>query len=490
MIRKIRKLRNRNRVPEDQIEHLGSIRNRLWQSFAIYILIILLTIWMMQNVFLAAFYKNMKIAEIEETGKLITNEYLQDRSITSIIRSKTLDNSTRIQIVDGNGNVIYPNDWMGIFYSTSYNKKIINSILEGIPKAEGASELYDLKAFDDEYQSFIFASYLGEERGSDLYLMIVSAVEPIDSTVQIMRRQFPYIIASVFVLGMIVSYFVSQKLSEPIMKLNETAKELATGKYDINFPESGVYEVDQLSNTLNYATRELSKMDQMRVSIVANVSHDLKTPLTVIKSYSEMIKDISGDDKEMRNKHLDIIISEADRLTEMVNSILDVSKLEMQMEELDLEEINLREMTEKLIQRMDILRSEHNYQFEITGNSRGIINADESMITQVLYNFTSNAVSFAGPDKKIIFDIDEDEESITYSIIDHGRGIAESEKDKIWERYYTDHHNHVRNVVGTGIGLHIVRVVLEKHNFKYGVDSEIGKGSRFYFIAPKIKSHI
>lgn len=439
----------------------------------------------MQNVFLAAFYKNMKIAEIEETGKFITNEYLQQKTITSIIRSKTLDNSTRIQIVDGDGNVIYPNDWMGIFYSTSYNKKIINSILAGIPKVEGSSDLYDLKTYDDDYQSFIYASYLGEERGSDLYLMIVSVVEPIDSTVLIMRRQFPYIIGIVFVLGMIVSYFVSQKLSEPILELNETAKELAIGKYDINFPSSGVYEVDQLSNTLNYATKELSKMEEMRVSIVANVSHDLKTPLTVIKSYSEMIKDISGENKEMRDGHLDIIISEADRLTEMVNSILDVSKLEMQMDELNLEEISLRELTENLIQKLDVLRAKQNYEFVIEGNSEGLINGDQSMIYQVLYNFASNAVSFVGSDKKIIFEIQEDDKEVTYSIIDHGRGIPESEKEKIWERYYTDHHNHIRNVVGTGIGLHIVRVILEKHKFKYGVDSELGKGSRFYFVAPK-----
>ena len=485
MIRKIRKLKNKDLGPENQIEHLGSIRNRIWKYYAIYIVIILLIIWLMQNVFLAAFYKNMKIAEIEETGKLITNEYLQEKSITSIIRSKTLDNSTRIQIVDGDGNVIYPNDWMGIFYSTSYNKKIINNILAGIPKVEGASDLYDLKIYDDDYQSFIYASYLGEERGSDLYLMIVSMVEPIDSTVLIMRRQFPYIIGIVFVLGMIVSYFVSQKLSEPILELNEIAKELATGKYDINFPTSGVYEVDELSKTLNYATKELSKMDEMRVSIVANVSHDLKTPLTVIKSYSEMIKDISGGNKEMRDNHLDIIISEADRLTEMVNSILDISKLEMQMDDLKMEELSLRELTENLIYRLDILRTRQNYEFIIEGNSEGVINGDRSMMNQVLYNFASNAVSFVGPDKKIIFRIEEDDENITYSIIDHGRGIPDSEKEKIWERYYTDHHNHVRNVVGTGIGLHIVRVILQKHNFKFGVDSELGKGSRFYFIAPK-----
>lgn len=445
----------------------------------------------MQNVFLAAFYKNMKIADIEETGREITTEYLQDKSIESTIRTKSIDNSTRIQVVDGEGNVIYPNDWMGIFYATTYNREIINSILTDVPKVQGAHSLYDLKILDEDYQSYIYTSYLGtDDNRSDLYLMIVSMVEPIDSTIQIMRRQFPYIIGIVFAIGMIVSYFISKKLSKPVQDLNESAKELALGNYTTSFPSSGVYEIDQLSQTLNFATEELSKMEEMRVSIVANVSHDLKTPLTVIKSYSEMIKDITGDDKEMRDKNLDIIISESDRLTEMVNSILDVSKLEMQMDELEKEEMSLRDLTKNIISRLDVLKTKQKFEFSIEGDSEGWIYADPAMINQVLYNFASNAVSFVGKDKKIIFKIEEDEENITYSVIDHGRGIPEKDREKIWERYYTDRKNHIRNVVGTGLGLHIVRVILSKHGFIYGVDSEIDKGSRFYFIAPKKKKKI
>lgn len=467
---------------------LGSILNRIWKYFAFYIILILLIIWLMQNVFLTAFYKNMKIADIEETGRQITTEYLHDQPIEKTIRSKSIDNSTRIQVVDGDGNVIYPNDWMGIFYSTSYNREIISSILTDIPKVEGSNKLLELKILDDDFQSYIYTSYLGsDDYGSDLYLMIVSTVEPIDSTVQIMKRQFPYIIGIVLAIGMIVSYFIAKKLSKPVLDLNESAKELAHGNYDTSFPSSGVYEIDQLSQTLNYATKELSKMEEMRVSIVANVSHDLKTPLTVIKSYSEMIKDITGDDKEMRDANLDIIISEADRLTEMVNSILDVSKLEMQMDELNKKEMSLREKTEEIINKLDVFRTKHKIDFIIEGESEGWICADPQMMTQVLYNFTSNAISFVGPDKKIIFKIEEDEDNVTYSVIDHGRGINKEDKDKIWERYYTDRKNHIRNAVGTGLGLHIVRVILSKHAFKYGVESEIGKGSRFYFVASKLK---
>ncbi|MDO5028125.1 MAG: HAMP domain-containing sensor histidine kinase [Bacillota bacterium] len=428
----------------------------------------------------------MKIADLEERGRQITNDYIEGKSIEETIRKMSSDSTDRIQIVDGMGNIIFPNDWMGIFYFTSYNRDLINAVLASVPKVEGSHYVYPIKVLDDRYQTFIYASYLGQVEDRDLYLMIVSLVEPIDSTVQIMRRQFPYIIGIVLAIGMIVSYFISKKLSAPVLDLNKTTKDLALGKSDIKFKKSGVYETDQLADTLNFLTQELSKMEEMRVSIVANVSHDLKTPLTVIKSYSEMIKDITGDNEELRNQNLDTIISETDRLTEMVNSILNVSKLEMQMHELNPEELSLKEMTEDIISRLDILRQKQGYNFIIEGNSDGWIKADRSMIYQVLYNFASNAVSFVGPDKQIIFKIEEDQESVSYSVIDHGRGISKKDQEKIWERYYTDHHNHIRNVVGTGLGLHIVRVILKKHGFKYGVESQEGQGSRFYFIAPKI----
>lgn len=488
MIQIIQKLNKEKKVKKIKAEIVrGSILNRIWKYFVFYIVLILLIIWLMQNVFLTAFYKNMKIADLEEKGRQITNDYIQGKPIEESVRKMSGDSTNRIQIVDGDGNVIFPNDWMGIFYSTSYNKEIINLILSNVPKVEGSHNLYDLKVLDERYQSFIYTSYLGiDKEGSDLYLMIVSLVEPIDSTVQIMKRQFPFIIGIVFAIGMLVSFFISKKLSAPVLDLNDTAKELAQGKYDINFNKSGVYELDQLSQTLNYVTEELSKMEEMRVSIVANVSHDLKTPLTVIKSYSEMIKDITGENKELRDQNLDTIISETDRLTDMVNSILNVSKLEMQMDELDKKEFSLREITEDIISRLDVLRAKQNYEFIIEGENEGWIYADRSLIYQVIYNFASNAISFIGQDKKVIFKIEEEGDNIIYSVIDHGRGINQKDLEKVWERYYTDHHNHIRNVVGTGLGLHIVRVILKKHGFKYGVESELGKGSRFYFIAPKI----
>ena len=472
---------------EKNNKELESIRIRTWKFFGLCIIVILVVIWLLQNVFLNSFYTNMRLKEIEEMGQTLTKEYIKGTSIEELITNSSFDSSVRIQIIDDDGNVVFPRDWLGIFYATTYNQELIDFMLADLNSEVGRGGIYNKAKNDVKNQTVFYMSYLGKsnDQKTNLYLMIVALLKPIDSTMTIMRKQFPFIIAVAMIVGTLVSFFISKILSEPVKELTDSAKILATGNYNVVFPKSNLSEINQLSETLNYATGELQKMDRMRVSIVANVSHDLKTPLTVIKSYAEMIKDITGNDKEKRDENLDTIINEADRLTEMVNSILDVSKIEMEMDDLKPERFSLKNLTEEIISRFEVLTSKYHYSFEIKENSDGFITADKSLIDQVIYNFASNAITFAGDDLKIIFEIDENEDRIKYSVTDHGRGIKPEAQEKIWERYYTDHQNHVRNVVGTGLGLHIVKVILKKHGYKYGVDSEVGKGSSFYFIVEK-----
>lgn len=464
----------------------GSIRNRIWRDFILFIVIILTSIWLMQNVFLNTFYSKMKIREINRIGDYITNEFRRGSNVKAIVTSDVVDITMNISISDSEGNIIYPVDWFGQFYNRTYDKEFIKRIQNDLKKNPNASIIYENALGDYMYDYNIYASYLGQnEFGTDLYLTVMSPIGPIDSTAQIMRQQFPFIIGIGFIIAMIFSYFISERLSKPIVEMNNKATEFSKGNYDVKFPHSGVYELDELSDTLEESAKELSRMEEMRASIVANVSHDLKTPLTVIKSYSEMIKDITGNNEEMRNENLDTIISEADRLTEMVNSILDVSKLEMQMDDIKKERVSLEEISKELIDRFRIFETTEDIKFEIEKNSDGIIYADKELISQAIYNLASNALTFIGEDKKIIFKIDETDEKIKYSVIDHGIGMDPKTKEKIWERYYTKKDNHIRNVVGTGLGLHIVRVIFQKHGYEYGVISELGEGSEFYFIADK-----
>lgn len=457
----------------------SSISNRIWFYYFFFIVIVLAIIWLMQNLFIERSYSSLLIREVQKTGDQITRSYREGEDIKYLVRHHSINTTFKIQLVDEKGKITYPEDWLGVFYSNLFETRNYQDLALDFPKRPGQSQTYGLE--DQDSQVIYYVSNLGQ----DSYLLIESALRPIDSTVRIMQAQFPYIAIFTILIGIVVAFFAARRLSKPVEDLNDAAKSISTSNYDIVFPQSSIEELDELAQSLNYATQELAKMDQSRISLLANISHDLKTPLTVIRSYAEMIKDITGDDKKARDQNLDTIMQEADRLTEMVNSILDITKLELDMEELTLSRFSLKDMTEEICKRLEVFVQTNDTKLQIIASSQAIIEADQNKIRQVAYNLISNGITFAGENKLVTIEIIEDQDKITYAVIDQGPGIAQQDQEKVWEKYYTQSDNHARRDVGTGLGLHIAKVVLEEHGFDYGVDSQKGKGSRFYFIVDK-----
>ena len=219
------------------------------------------------------------------------------------------------------------------------------------------------------------------------------------------------------------------------------------------------------------------KLQNLQRDLLANVSHDLKTPLTMIKAYAEMIKDISYKDKDKMNEHLNIIIDETDRLTILVNDILNLSKLQAKAEQLNIEKYDIVQEIKTIIKRYDIIKETENYDFVLDLPDKLLVSADKNKINQVIYNLINNAINFTGEDKKVIIKVTKDKK---IEITDTGKGIKKEEIDTIWNRYYKTNKKHKRNVISTGLGLSIVKEILLKHNFKYGVDSS-RHGTTFYF---------
>ena len=225
----------------------------------------------------------------------------------------------------------------------------------------------------------------------------------------------------------------------------------------------------------------------MRKDLIANVSHDLKTPLTVIKSYGEMIRDISGDNPELRKEHVNTIIQEADNLTLLVNDLLDLSKVESELSHLQKYPLDLEKLARSVLNRFKMMEQYNGYHFDLEVKGAGVILADESKMRQVLYNFIANAVNYAGLDKQVLIKITETGDQVLCQVIDHGKGIPEDQQKYIWDRYYRVQKNHSRFIVGTGLGLFIVKSILDLHDFNYGVESKVNEGSCFYFKAPVFK---
>ena len=277
------------------------------------------------------------------------------------------------------------------------------------------------------------------------------------------------------------------KLTKPITRITRAAKRMAEGDFSVNFKGEYSYdEMEQLAETLDYAKGEIGKSDQLQKEVLANVTHDLKTPLTMIKAYASMIQEISGNDPVKRAKHTQVIIEESDRLTSLVNDILNLSKIRSGMDSLKISNFNLSEFIHEVLERFSYLTETQGYTITRDIEDDLFTEADAEKIEQVIYNLVGNAVNYTGEDKKITVSLKKAEGGkIRFSVTDTGKGIPPDEIDTIWDRYYRSTETHKRPIKGTGLGLSIVKTILVKHGFEYGVESEVGKGSTFYVLFPE-----
>ena len=195
-----------------------------------------------------------------------------------------------------------------------------------------------------------------------------------------------------------------------------------------------------------------------------------------------MIRDLSGDNPVKRNQHLGVIIEESDRLNILVNDMLNLSRMQQRKIVLEKSEFDLSDSVRTLLTSYEILAENEGYKF-IYNNSEALpVFADKAKITQVISNLINNAVKYCGEDKEIIINVKRVARSkVRCEIIDHGQGIAPDEVSHVWERYYKSSTHHVRQTDGSGLGLSIVREILNLHKAQYGVNSKLGKGSTFWF---------
>lgn len=346
--------------------------------------------------------------------------------------------------------------------------------------------------FRDERENntvLTMCTYIGSRDDPQAFIFICSYMEPVGSTMAIFQRQFLFVAIIIMMLTIFISLFFANRLTNPIIRINKHAKELPKGKFDATIDDKDFNEIRQLAATLQDASKEIAKSDDLRRELMANISHDLRTPLTMIKAYAEMIRDLSGDNPEKRAKHLKVIIDETDRLSSLVNDILDLSKLQAGVTEINRSVFDLSERLSGVISRFDILKENDGIIIELHADAGIKINADITKLEQVVYNLINNAVTYAGDDNTVIVRLYRKAPGLMrFEVTDHGDGIAPEYLPYIWDRYYKvseRNKTHKRAKMGSGIGLSIVKNVLEQHGFAYGADSTVGQGSTFWFEAPE-----
>lgn len=478
----------------------GSIGAKIFISMLSLILFMLLILWLTQTVFLSTFYEFVKkYAALDASDNI--SENIDNKDLSALVSGLSNYHNACIKVVNASQGYIVLNDCDVhndeldcIMHSINYNQDLYNNWLERANENGGIYiEVLDKDRFDNssfnpedfegdiphiEADHIISVTATQNASGDTILIILNSSIQPIDATVRTIRSQL--IVISIFMTfaAFIVAYIVSKHMSSPIADISNKAKELARGNYDVHFEERGPLEARELARTLNHTVEELSKLDRMQKDLIANISHDLRTPLTMISGYSEVMRDIPGENTP---ENMQVIIDETARLSSLVNDLLNVSKLQSGTQRLDVKRLNITDVINKTIERYDHLISHNGYSISFDNREDIYVMADEVRILQVVYNLINNAINYTGNDKRVIVSQAVTDDIVRISVTDTGMGISDEDLPLIWDRYYKVDKIHTRAKIGTGLGLSIVKNILLLHNCRFGVSSELGEGSTFWF---------
>jgi signal transduction histidine kinase len=462
-----------------------SLRFKLWVYFLLFTVLIMGVLWMVQVFFLNSFYEDMKIRETTKTVADI--EALYRSNDTATIRAQLTeiyeagDMYMEIQTVSGTP-VYIPNISFGeeaLIPVSVYQEEIkdLKTALE-----ESGERSFSRRVSDNSLSltTLEYATYIELEGQEQRILYIFSPLYPVGSTIDILVSQLIYVTIISILMACIISLYLARRITQPLISITQSAARLGEGEYGIIFDGAHYSEIIRLADTLTYTSLELAKTDNMQKDVIANVSHDLRTPLTMITSYAEMIRDLSGENPEKRNAHLQVIMDEADRLNTLVTDFLDISHMQSGRKEISLTEFSMKEIIESLLQSYTGYVEQEGYKLVFISRGQGVIRADQERIKQVISNLVSNAFKYSGSDKHIEVKMFDEGDYVRCEVSDHGIGIPKKDLRHIWERYYKASTNYHRSD-STGLGLSIVKEILLLHGANFGVESALKKGSTFWF---------
>ena len=467
---------------------LSSIRTVSLLYFVIFAVFLLLLVWFLQNFLINHYYEEMRISEIRNSARMLENKYrLSNKAFETAAFDVSKNSGVYIRVSSPDGVNSYnfasgmPPSSIGYDYEiAAADSKLKSSDLNSvsITTKEDDSNLYTL----------VSASYLNPESKEEV-LYLVAPLYPVRSTVQILRSQFQLITIFALIVAVILALYLSRRLSGPIDSITKSAVKLSKGNFNVKFNGGMFTETNELARTLNTASYEMQRSESYQKDLIANVTHDLKTPLTMIKSYAEMIDDLSGDDPKKRKEHLRVIISEADRLNKLVSDMLAMSRLQSGNITLDKSKFNIVAAAEEVFSTYKYLSDQEGYDIKFIKPKDTYVYGDVDKIKQVMINFISNAIKYSKDDKNIEISLKKafSGKTIRFSVLDHGIGIPSDEIGHVWDRYYRTSANHKQSVEGSGLGLSIVKGILALHNANYGVNSKEGEGSEFWFEMDVVK---
>ena len=481
---------------------LRSFRVKLWLFFVLFTALIFSVLWILQTVFFQSFYDDMlKNRTRAAAEKIVENSSSED--ISDIIDELSLTNSALVYITDSNGKIVYSSDQFkgisGKIRTKQSNEKMNDE--NGQPPEKKGSEpshhpgyrnlpqnyenfLESLESSENGVyesstgDSYVYGTYLNYGSSGERYVLYISTVtQAMGSAVEIIRIQLLWGTLISIVTGFVLAWFIARSFSTPVAGLTEKAEHISEDELPDSFKKGFCSELDELNDVLDEASVRLRESREFQRDLLANVSHDLRTPLTMIKGYAEMVRDISREDEQQCSEDIGVIVREADRLTAMVNEILEYSEMQSVGKEPEPEEVDFSSLVMRVCKGFDSLYARENGRIETDITENIEVKGNAGRLERAVYNLLDNAVRHNGESKVINVSLIIKNEKAELRIKDHGNGIPEEELENIWDRYYTYRQRDKKGV--SGLGLAIVRQIVQMHSGSCSVESKTGEGSTF-----------
>lgn len=472
------------------MKKLTSLKWEIGKYLIIFCILTASIVFLFQIVLLQPMYEANKIKSIETVGSFV-EKFIEDERLDEFVDYMQSQSDTCI--------MVYQSSSSGGMQGSIGNRGcMISSITNSerakfVTKAIGSKNHSYLARVTNNSSDFGVDGDQGDNFDTIVYTKIVNVADyssiimvsgnitPLNATTETLASQMRYIALFMIVAVAILTLLMYRHIAKPIIGITSNAKQLPQGKYTIDPKTNRYKEAADLNNTLVQAANDIQKADKAKRDLISNVSHDLRTPLTMIGGYGEMMIDLP---EEKTDENIQVIVDETKRLNALVNDLLDMSRLQDGRIILHKEVFDISALLKTQLQKYDVYRMQEGYTIESELLDTIYVNADKIRIEQVINNFLNNAVNYGGEAKHIIVREIKKENTVRIEVQDFGEGIDPEDLDNIWDRYYKVDKEHVRVSNGSGIGLNIVKQLLELHGVPYGVKSSKGKGSTFYFEMP------
>lgn len=455
---------------------------RIFLAFACFAITAVVVLWILYFILFDGIYHHIRSNQINQTALHIQQSLASDPDTT--LANAAENSGLCLHLLDINGNVISsagtrpycPLRAIGDHDLAQLLKKARSNGGTYFSKVTLPSHALKNPHSDSKEADLTYLLVkIVPNNGAERVIVIDAAVTPLDTTVSILKTTLICTTAFALIIAALIAALLASQISRPIVRITNSAKGLSEGRFDYE-DKSNIPEIADLARTLTDASVEISRTEDLKRQLFANVCHDLRTPLTMITGYAEVMRDIPGENTP---QNVQVVIDEANRLTRIVNDMLDISIMQSTTE-FEPVKCNITALISEILLRYNKMKELEGYTVNFIHDREAFVMADETRISQVVYNLVNNAIDFTGSDKTVTITQTVSDSSVLIRVSDSGEGIPPEMQQHIWQRYYKSDSNRNRVRVGTGLGLSIVKEALVRHNARYGVESS-SSGSTFWF---------